>query len=65
MTFKEAAAFMLNFGKHRGKTLDEVPLSYLDWLNGLEDLRPHVRAAVDVYLGDPAIQKALREELEA
>jgi uncharacterized protein (DUF3820 family) len=63
MIFKDAAAFRLPFGKYRGQTLDQIPLDYLDWLNGRE-LYPDTRRALDTYLADPAIQKALKEEME-
>lgn len=37
------------FGKHRGMTLREIGESdpaYLDWLSGLDDLRPNLRTAI-------------------
>ncbi len=36
---------ILNFGKYRGRYLDEVPLSYLAWLFESLNGRPDVREA--------------------
>ena len=37
---------ILNFGKYRGRYLDEVPLSYLAWLFESLNGRPDIREAV-------------------
>lgn len=57
-------SYPLPFGKHKGKPLDEVPLNYLDWLAGrdLEEWKP-LHEALHAYLGDPAIQRLLKEEI--
>jgi hypothetical protein len=34
------------FGKHEGETLDRLPLSYLEWLDRLPDLRTWLAEAV-------------------
>jgi hypothetical protein len=53
------------FGKHKGKTLDQIAetddgLLYLDWLSD-QKLDRYLRTSVDVYLADDAIQRDLRE----
>jgi len=63
-TFKQAAAFVFPFGKHKGKTLDKIAstddgLKYLDWARGLDNLFPATRAALKTYLDDPAIKREL------
>lgn len=43
--------FELNFGKHRGERLRDVPISYLLWiLENFEDLWPTSRRAIEGYL---------------
>jgi hypothetical protein len=45
--------FVLGFGRHRGKPLKEVPISYLLWiLDNFEDLWPQTRKAIEKYLGE-------------
>ena len=65
MNFKEANSTRLMFGKYKGKTLDEVPLDYLDWLMGQEwfSTRPEYEA-VRTYLDAPSIKELLERELE-
>lgn len=41
---------IINFGKHRGEKIRDVPIGYLDWLLGLDDLRPGLRADIEAYL---------------
>lgn len=66
LTFTQASTFVMPFGKHRGKSLDQIAstdegLRYLDWLrgeSGEQDQRPaarHIRA----YLDDVSIQREL------
>ena len=66
--FKEAAAFVLSFGKYRGVTLDAIAvtddgLKYLDWLRGERaghcNAKRDVDAALAAYLDDPAIKREL------
>ena len=67
MTYKEAAAFKMPFGKHAGRTLDAIAtedagLKYLDWLRGeraQEDKNYDVDKALQAYLNDPSIKKEL------
>ena len=44
-TSKHAGGMVINFGKYRGKTISEIPLSYLYWafreFGRGNDLRPH------------------------
>jgi hypothetical protein len=43
--------FELNFGKHRGERLKDVPVSYLLWcLENFEGLWPATRRAIEGYL---------------
>lgn len=67
MPFKDAAGYVLTFGKYRGRTLDDVAstddgLLYLDWLEGTD--RPgHNRLdywtglALRSYLADTTIAR--------
>ena len=43
--------FVLSFGRHKGKPLKEIPVSYLLWtLDNFEDLWPQTRRAIERYL---------------
>jgi hypothetical protein len=67
MSFADAAAFRLTFGKYSGKTLDEIGstdrgLLYLDWLRGerasqrpASDKGSCTDRALAEYLDDPTI----------
>jgi uncharacterized protein (DUF3820 family) len=60
MTDPEARAFgqqVLSWGKHAGRTIDEVPLDYLVWLAGQED---EFRRELRRYLASPRIDAELR-----
>jgi hypothetical protein len=67
MTYKEAAAFVMPFGKNKGRTLDAIAtedagLTYLDWLRGeraAEDKNYDIDKALQAYLNDPSIKKEL------
>lgn len=45
---RDKSAYRFMFGWHRGKTLDEVPRSYIDWLigEGVPKRRPHLKRAI-------------------
>jgi hypothetical protein len=44
---------VLGFGKYKGKSLKEIPVSYLLWtLDNFEDLWPQTRKAIERYLGE-------------
>lgn len=55
--------YILKFGMHKDKRLEDVPLLYLDWLIGLNTLYPDTKRTIEKYLDDPAIQKELEIEL--
>ena len=66
MTYKEAAAFVMPFGKHKGRTLDTIAstddgLKYLDWLRGERSSgggrNRNVDSALAAYLDDAAIKR--------
>lgn len=74
MNWTEAAAFVMPFGKYKGKKVDVVAkdddgLRYLDWLRGelwmyeQTDVKRDVAEALDVYLDDPVIRRELEEIL--
>ena len=45
------ASVVLQFGKHKGCRLDEVPADYLEWvLDNFDDLWPETRRAIERYL---------------
>ena len=63
MTFKEAAAFVMPFGKYKSSTLDSIAstdegLLYLDYMRGELSDGPALRA-ISVYLDDPSIKREL------
>ncbi len=65
-SFKDAAAVRLSFGKHKGRSLDEIAstdegLRYLDWLVEEKIYDKWLRAALDIYMDDPAIKKELED----
>jgi uncharacterized protein (DUF3820 family) len=57
---------VLPFGKHKGKTFDQAPLMYLDWLMGWDgiDSFPHLKRKLAAYLTHPTIKYELDRELE-
>lgn len=70
MNLSDAGKFKVDFGKHKGGTIDQIAqtdegLRYLDWLRGsdmckIRDGRlPELRQALDIYLGAPAIRQEL------
>jgi len=49
---KEFVDAMIHFGKHKGKKISEVPLSYLQWMSKeLDKSNPKLIAYVNMYLG--------------
>jgi hypothetical protein len=68
MTFDDAKATTLRFGKHAGRTLDEIAsddegLKYLDWLVSQPWLQKPMKEALEVYLDDPGIARDLENLL--
>lgn len=50
-----AAAFIMPFGMHKGKTLDRVPTGYLRWvLENVPALYPETRRAIEDFVRQPA-----------
>jgi hypothetical protein len=42
---------ILHFGReHRGRRFYDVPMSYWDWMLGLDDLRPDLREKIVAFL---------------
>lgn len=72
MDFKSAKSVAIDFGKYKNSIIDDVAISdegllYLDWLRGeLERSknRPDLLQALETYLEDPTIKKALNQLLE-
>ncbi len=51
------------FGKHKGRRITDVPLSYLSWVLGnLHDLDPRLRGVIRESLDRRGQQEAPREE---
>lgn len=57
--------YRLLLGKHKGKTLDETPLLYLDWIVGQEWIYGETKKRIVEYLSDPVIAKELEKELNS
>lgn len=53
--------YVMPFGKHEGKKLDDVPLSYIDWLSGIA-LAENTRKAVDAYIDQDWFEAELEAE---
>lgn len=56
--------YIMPFGKYIGKPLNEIPLKYLDWLQGEGFLRGKTKEVVTKYLNDPVISAELERVLE-
>jgi len=60
-------AFAMPFGKHKGRTLDDIGssaegLSYLDWLIGQDNLREPLKTNLETFMADGGVQKDLNAE---
>ena len=69
ISFEQAKGYVLQFGKHRGETLDAVAsddngLLYLDRLVDEDWLFDDTRKAIQAYLNDPDIAVELKRLLE-
>lgn len=52
-TVEEAAAFVITFGKHKGRTLSDLfhnELDYVKWLYNGKDTDPVIKSAIDILL---------------
>lgn len=68
LTFREAADTAISFGKHKGRTLDQIGetdegLLYLDWLRGQKGPTGFMAQVLKAYLDDPSISKAVKEAI--
>ena len=65
MVYKEAAAYLMPFGKHKGRTLHDIALAdkglgYLKWLQNerrQNTSRTDVDTALAAFLNDPKTQR--------
>ena len=42
----EPGSYVMTFGKHKGKRLEDIPTKYLDWLSSSGTIRKHPMLAV-------------------
>jgi len=61
MTIEEAEEVTMPFGKHKGERLDDVPLSYINWLRDI-DLHGRLAEAVAVYVAQDWFESELAQE---
>lgn len=61
-TVEQAKAYVLGFGKHKGKKLTEVPQSYLDWLFESEKTDATIKQAIKLIYDDKGIKVLSDEE---
>ena len=47
-TIEQAKEYVLNFGKHKGKKLSEVPEDYLAWLYNADKIDESIKKAIDL-----------------
>lgn len=69
ISFEQASAHAMPFGKFRGQTIDTIAssdagLKYLDWLSGRDWIHVDLRQVLTVYLSRPSIQRDLQALLE-
>mgnify|MGYP001619395086 CR=1 FL=1 len=58
---------IIPFGKYHGKKLDQVPLKYLDWCIGQDDLMARYlefHTKLTTYLSLPYVKDLLEKEFE-
>ena len=63
ITFQEAANFVMPYGEHKDKKLDDIPLRYLDWAYGEFEIGSEVQRHIEVYVTDPHIAKMIEDEV--
>ena len=64
---EEIKNYKMPFGKFKDRTLENVPLKYLDWLIGEKNLKadmPITYNHVEQYLADPIIKMELERILD-
>lgn len=64
MDAQRAADFVLPFGKHRGRTLEQIAADeegrrYLHWLGAQDGIKGSVRRAIECHLAHPSVAKFL------
>ncbi|MAF05115.1 hypothetical protein [Herbaspirillum sp.] len=69
MTYQEAAMTVIHWGKHSGKTLEEIArtdegLLYLDWARGAGYGSRSCQEALGAYLADADVETELARALE-
>jgi len=69
MTAKEAGGIVVRFGKFKGQSIEEIAISdeglkYLDWIVGQDFCYPETKEAIQIYLGQPGVQKDLESLLD-
>ncbi|KAL0063460.1 hypothetical protein AAF712_009664 [Marasmius tenuissimus] len=59
--------YRFDFGKHNGKTLLEVPPSYITWCinEGVAETRPQLKKAINAYMKSPPVVQAATELAQA
>lgn len=62
-SLEELSRVVIKFGEHSGKTLDQVPLGYLDKLRDANWLWQSTKKDINEYLEHPTIRQELDREL--
>lgn len=52
----------LNFGKHKGKSLEDIPVEYLDWLIGQDWLKSDIKELITKHLKSRPEWQALDDD---
>jgi hypothetical protein len=55
----DAGDTILRFGKYKGAKIRDVPVEYLDYLLGWDELYPSIRADIEAYLKTQADYDAM------
>lgn len=62
MTIEQAKDYVINFGKHKGKKLSEIPQNYLEWLDDQEKTEPRIKKAIELIFEDKNVPVLSKEE---